>query len=173
MKGGPKLLEFLQSTVFVTLVSVIGLFLILRWLLFRPVTEVLDKRADRIKSDIEIARKNREESQKIKDELNERLDKAKDEAKAIIENAIQKGQQSREEILKEAKEDSEKIIERARKEIELETSRAITQLKEEVAILATMVASRVLEENLSPEKNNQIVNSVIEGMGETYEKYHR
>lgn len=160
-------------TIVSTLISVIGLFLILRWLLFRPITEVLDKRADRIKSDIEIARKNREESQKIKEELDKRLENAKDEARSIIESAISKGQASREEIINEAKIESEKIIERAKREIDLETKRAITQLKEEVAVLATMVATKVLQENISPKKSDELINSVIEGMGETYEKYHR
>ncbi|SET16496.1 F0F1 ATP synthase subunit B [Anaerobranca gottschalkii] len=167
------MLEYLFSTVFFTLVSVVGLFLILRWLLFRPVTEVLDQRANRIKSDIEIARKNREEAEKIKAELEERLEKAKDEAKEIIEKAVSRGNEAKEEIIKEAKKEAEKILERARKEIQLEKARAVTQLKDELAILSTMIASKVIEENLTKEKNDHLISKVIEGMGESYEKYHR
>ncbi|SHJ80618.1 ATP synthase F0 subcomplex B subunit [Anaerobranca californiensis DSM 14826] len=167
------MLEILFSTIIFTLVSVVGLFLILRWLLFRPVTEVLDKRADKIKSDIETARKNREEAERIKAELEDRLEKAKDEAKEIIEKAVSKGNEVKEEIIKEAKKEAERILERARKEIELEKARAVTQLKDELAILSTMIASKVIEENLTKERNEHLISKVIEGMGETYEKYHR
>lgn len=167
------MLDILFSSITIVAINVIVLFLILRWLLFKPVTEVLDKRTEKIKSDLDVAKRNREEADKLKTELDHRLENAKGEAKAIIESAIAKGQEERLEIISESKKDAEKIIQRAKNEIELERNKAIAYLKEEVAVLASMIASKVVEDTISPLKSAELIDGVIEGMGQTYEKYHR
>ncbi|QNO15171.1 F0F1 ATP synthase subunit B [Alkalicella caledoniensis] len=154
-------------------INIIALFLILRWLLFKPVTEVLDKRTEKIRSDLDMAKNNREEADKLKEELNNRLENAKGEAKTIIDSAVAKGLEERAEIVREAKIEADKIIQRAKNEIELERNKAITYLKEEVAVLASMIASKAVEDSISPKKSAELINGVIEGMGESYEKYHR
>ncbi len=167
------MLESKLAVILFTLANIIGLFLILRWLLFKPVTEILDKRTEKIRSELDITKNNKEESERLRNELNERLDNAKNEAKGIIENAIAKGQEAREEIVQEARQEAEKIIQRAKNEIELERNKAIAQLKEEVAVLSALIATKVVGDTISPKRSAELIDGVIEGMGETYEKYHR
>ena len=77
-------------------------FLILLWLLnkllFKSLVSYLDKRQDIIKSDLELAKSNKLESEKIIEKQNESLQQALLEAKSIREKAEDSSKKEREKF---------------------------------------------------------------------------
>ncbi|WP_427337917.1 F0F1 ATP synthase subunit B [Caloranaerobacter sp. DY30410] len=154
------------SSLVMQIIATIVLFLVLRHFLFKPVTEFLNARKEKIASDLLAANKNKEEAQNLKREYEMKIEASKKEAQEIIEAARRRGEEVREEIIKEAKKEAEAIIEKARKEIEREREKAVEELKEEVVTIAMLAASKVIDKNLDAKAHKEIINKFINEVGE-------
>lgn len=154
------------SSLIMQITATIILFLILRHFLFKPVTEFLNARKEKIANDLETANKNKEEAQNLKSEYEMKIEASKKEAQGIIEAARRRGEEVREEIIMEAKKEAEAIIEKARKEIEREREKAVEELKEEVVTIAMLAASKVIDKNLDINAHKEIINKFINEVGE-------
>jgi len=153
-------------TFLIQIINIIVLFLILRKLLYKPVTDLLEKRKEDIKNNISEAERQRAEAMELKAKYEEYISRMKEEAEEIIRNASKKGEERKEEIIKEAKEEAERIIARARLEITREKEKALAELKEEVVNLAIMSATKVIEKNLDEAKHRELIKNFINEVGE-------
>ena len=85
------------------LTSTLILFLIVRHFLYKPATELLAARSDKVYEEMAETKKQKEEAEATKREYEARLDQAKEESRTIVENAKQRGEQLKDEIIQEAK----------------------------------------------------------------------
>ena len=142
-------------------------FLVLIWLLYRfayrPVLNMLDTRAERIRTSMEQA-------EQIKRELNEArqsaegiLNEARREAEQLRGQTQQQGQRMIAAAQAEAREQREKMIADARAQIQAETENAKQQLRQEVGRLAILAATRVIgqELNTSPALHQQLIDDAL------------
>ncbi|WP_350343527.1 F0F1 ATP synthase subunit B [Proteinivorax tanatarense] len=164
------MLDFLPESILFIFINVIIIYLLLRWLLFKPVNKVLDDRSQRIKRDIETAEAKRKDAEQTQKEFEEKMAKASEKAQSIIDEAVKKGQEKQEELIEEGKKEHNKLLKRARHEIELERNKAIAQLKDEISTMSINVAEKIVKHSMSTEESNRLVSEVIEGMGEAYEQ---
>ena len=107
-----------------------------------PVTEMMEKRANKIANDI---------------------DSAEDARKKAEELAAQ-----REEALKDSHVEASKIIDRAKhakKDIEQQRQEAMSGIKNDVAELSIEIASKIIQKELNAEDQKALVDSYIEGLG--------
>lgn len=141
-------------------------FFILLWILkkfaFKPILQTLDEREKTIRTAVEEAAKTHEEYQRISDKRKQVLTEADNQAKEIIN-------QSREIALKNAKmiqdrtrEEADIIMENAHREIEAEQEKAAVYLREKSVDAAVALASRILRENIDPEKHKKINDNLID-----------
>ena len=100
------------------------LLFLLSKLLFRPITEFLDKRRQDIEDDIEEGKKTREEADSVLSSYQEKLEGADREAMEVKFEAHNEGLKEREKIIRRAEDDAMKILNRAQDEIRLEEKRA-------------------------------------------------
>ena len=105
------------------IIAILFLWLIASNKLFNPVRKMLKDRQDRIKADIEDARKDKEDASKLREEYEERLKDIDKEAEQILAEARAKALKNEEQIVSRAKEEAALIIDRANKEAELEKRR--------------------------------------------------
>src|SRR5690606_33306666 len=112
-----------------SLVMFIILFLLLRKYAFGPLMGVMEKRARQIEDDLENAKQNRLEAEKLLEEQRAELAQARQEAKAIIDNARTTSEKQAEEIIQAAREEVEQYKQVARQEIEREREKAIEALR--------------------------------------------
>ncbi|WP_353893156.1 F0F1 ATP synthase subunit B [Proteinivorax hydrogeniformans] len=164
------MLDFLPESILFIFVNIILIYLLLRWLLFKPVNKMLDDRSQRIKRDIEVAENKRKEAEQTQKEFEQKMAKASEEAQAIIDKAVKKGQEKQEELIEEGKKEQSKLLKRAKQEIELERSKAVSQLKDEISTMSLMVAEKIVKHSMTAEESNKLVSEVIEGMEDAYEQ---
>lgn len=147
------------------IVNLLVLYAILKRVLFKPVTEHMEKRANSIREAIDNADKSRAEAAEMKNKYDEQLKSAKVEADRIINEARNRGTREYEAIVGNARQDAETILTRSREEIERERAQMIKDIKNQVATLALAAASKVLEANMDTESNRKLVDRFVEEEG--------
>nr|WP_249316539.1 F0F1 ATP synthase subunit B [Bacillus sp. FJAT-50079] len=148
----------------------IAAFLVLMYLLKKvawgPLMGIMIKREEHIANEIEAAEKSRIESNKLLEEQRALLKEARQEAQAMIESSKEHGEAQREEIIQTARQEAERIKESALLEINQQKEQAIGALREQVASLSVLIASKVIEKELNEEDQQQLINEYIQRAGE-------
>ncbi len=147
-------------------INIFILFTVFSYLFFEPVREMLDKRRDKIKTDIDSALQDKEDAKALKEEYELKLKNVDKEAEEILGAARKKALKREDEIIAEAKAEADKIKERARKEMELERKQAADDMKKEMVELATMIAGSVVAKSVNFQVQKQLVEETLREMGD-------
>ncbi len=142
------------------------LFFILKKLLFKPVSEFMEKRKAEIAGSIKEAEMKNEEAEKYKSEYITKIEASQEEGRQIIKDAARKAEARADEIIKAAEKEAVEIKQRAELDIQREKEKAINVLKEDIASLAMLAASKVVKEDLDGDKHNTLVRKFIDEVGE-------
>ncbi|NLK98129.1 MAG: ATP synthase F0 subunit B, partial [Epulopiscium sp.] len=103
---GGSLLSFDKQFLFslgVQLINTLILFFVLTKLLFKPVSNFMQKRAERIQSQLEQAKAEEENALKLKAEYESKLQDIKKEADAILKEAREKALKQESSIIEQAR----------------------------------------------------------------------
>jgi len=159
------LVEF-NIAFFMQIANTLILFIALKHLLFKPVTEFMDKRTQGIESAIEEAELKNKESDRLKAEYEEKMKEIKKERNQIVAEATRNAELRSEEILTAADQEAKKILEKARVEIDREKQKMMNELKGEISTLALLAAGKVIEKDLNPQTHQQMIQQFIDKAGE-------
>ena len=160
------MLESLNEMKFILVaLNLIILYIVLRKLLFKPVTEFMEKRTNSIKNSLEDAAKQKAEAAEMKRSYEEQLKGAKAEGERIVSEAVLKAGREHDKLVVEARKEAESILARAREEIEHERVQMIKDVRGQVAGLALAAASKVIEANMDNESNRVLVDKFIDEAG--------
>lgn len=146
-------------------INLIILYLFLRKILFKPVTQFMENRTKAIKDSIENAERTKSEAAQLKQQYVDQLNTAKGQGEAIIEESRIKAEKEYDRIIAAARRDSENILEKAREEITLEREQMLKEVRAHVAGLALAAASKVIEANMDTETNRVLVDRFIDEAG--------
>ena len=141
-------------------------FLLLVYLLKKfawgPIIGALEKREAQVETDKQTAAQARQSAEALKKELDERLEQISNEAAQKLSAAVKTGELQKEQILAQAKEQSDRLIEQAAQQIQAEKIKAMEDVRDEIASLSVLAASRVVERNLTQTQADEIVTQVLE-----------
>jgi F-type H+-transporting ATPase subunit b len=147
------------------MINVFVLFLLLKKYLFGPVTEIMEKRTNAVKASLDEADNKNKEASMLKSEYEDALKNAQDRAVGIISNARQKALEEHDRMLLQTKEEAAKLIEDAKKTIETEKKLSIQAAQSEIAGIAMLAASKVLQKNVDENTGRQIINDFLAEAG--------
>lgn len=152
------------------IINTIILYLILKKLLFKPVTEFMAARQSAIETSIQEADDKNTQADKLMQEYHLKLAGAQDEGREIIKDASKRAEERANEIVKSAQDEAIKVKERAEAEIKREQQKAVNALKDEVASMAVAAAGKIINKNLDAKEHSQLINEFIDEVGEA--KWH-
>jgi len=155
------MLAFNFSTFLITIINVGILFLVLRKVLFKPVTAFMEGRTGKIQQQIEEAGKDREAAKALLAEYRGRLDKAEEEAARVIEAARTSARKEADRIIAEGKEAAGALMSEARKQIALEESAAWADFRKEAAVLVASAAGKLAARDFSREDDRHYAESLL------------
>lgn len=144
------------------LVSFAILFVILTFLLYRPVRRILDERSNRIKESMEQAEQIKVKMAETEERVREQLEAARREGQTVMAQAGQMGERVKEEARLEARREAESIMARGRVEIDRERDEAIEDLRRQFVELAILAAEKVINETLDKERHRRLIDEVLE-----------
>lgn len=146
--------------------AVFVMFTFLSYLLFNPAREMLKKRQDKIKDDIDTANKDKEDAAALKARYDEKIRQIDKEAEEILSEARQKALQNEAKILEDAKEEADRIIARANAQIELERKAAADDMKREMVQIASLMAEKVVAGAVDTKFQDSLVDETLKGIGD-------
>ena len=149
------------------IVAVFALFLVASHLLFNPVREMMQKRQERIKTELDTAASDMEEAKALREEYEAKLKDIDKEAEAILAEARKKALANENKIVADAKEEAARIIERANVEAELEKKKAADDVKREMVVLASMMAGKVVNAAVDTTVQDSLIEETLKEIGES------
>jgi len=150
----------------VSLANLVILFLIIKKFLYKPVKKMLATRQNTIDNEYSEASKAKTEALQNKNMYESKLSEAKSEAEGIIQSAVNTAKQRENEIIADAKLKAEGIVRKAESDAELELKKAEESIKTEIVGVSTVIASKILERELSEDDNKALVDSFIDELGD-------
>ena len=147
-------------------IAVFVMFLFLSYMLFNPAREMLKKRQDKVKDEIDSAEKSKEDAAKLKEEYENRLREIHKEEDAILGAARNKALDNEAMIIEDAKAEAANIIARANKQAELEMKKAQDEIKKEIISVAALVAEKVVSDKIDIEIQDSLIDDTLKEIGE-------
>ncbi|NLJ87889.1 MAG: F0F1 ATP synthase subunit B [Epulopiscium sp.] len=166
---GGSLLSFDKQFLFsliIQLINTLILFFVLGKLLFKPLTNFMEKRSERIKEQIDFAKSEEEKALKLKEEYEAKLQKIQEEADAILKEAREKALRKEDSIIEEARKESEIIRNRALADIEREKAKVQDEMKKEIIEIASLIAEKFVAESIDEQKQKALIDEAISKMGD-------
>ena len=142
--------------IFVLVLIVLGKF---AW---GPILDALQKREQFIHDSLAQAKKDREEAEASLKEYVQKLQQAKAEASALVEEGRRDAEVLGRKIGEDAKAEADRMVERARREITVATETAVSELYSLSSKLATDVASRVIQKELTGTDHERLIAEAID-----------
>lgn len=146
--------------------AIFVLFLIVGNKLFNPIRSVLQKRQDKIRTELETAASDMDRAKELKEEYEEKLKTIDKEADTILGDARKRALANENRIVAEAKEEAARIVERARVEAELEKQKAADEIKKQMVSIASMMAGKVVRETMDVKLQDNLVEETLKEIGE-------
>ena len=149
-----------------TLIAVFVLFLGGSFFFFNPARKFLEKRKQGIADDIESARKEKEEAERLKSEYEDKLKNVDTEVEGILSDARQRALANENRIVADAREEAGKIIDNAHREANLEKLKVADEVKEEVINVAGAMAGKIVASSMSEAEQKRLLDETLKGIGE-------
>ena len=153
-----------------TLVSFFLLLVLLKKVAYPQIFKAMKKREETIQQQLEEAQKTKTAAEKILEDYKRQLAEARAESQNLMNEGKALGESMRKEIIQKAQEESNQIVKRAQEEIELQKQKALLELREKVADLSIMAASKIINKSLNSEDNRRLVEEYVSKVGELYGK---
>lgn len=150
----------------ITMLAMFAMFVLLSYLLFNPARNLLQKRQDGIREQMDTAKRQKEEAMQFKAEYDEKLKNVEKEAEEILTQTRKKAQKKESEIVNEAKVEAVRVLERANREVELEKSKVKDEVKQEMISVATAMAGKIVATSLDEKEQSQLIADTLEEMGD-------
>jgi len=161
------MLDF-SVTFIIAIINITILFLILRKILFKPVTKFMADRAKSVLDSIDQADKDKAQAKTLLAEYEGKLKNADAEADEIIRAARKTANAEAERIIAAGKSAAETMQANARREIQAEREAALAQFKAEAALLVIAAASRLLGRELQTDDNRRYANMLMDELSLQY-----
>ncbi|MED4611380.1 F0F1 ATP synthase subunit B [Bacillus subtilis] len=160
-------LSFNGGDILFQLLAMLILLALLKKYALGPLLNIMKQREDHIAGEITSAEEKNKEAQQLIEEQRVLLKEARQESQTLIENAKKLGEKQKEEIIQDARAESERLKEAARTEIVKEKEQAVSALREQVASLSVMIASKVIEKELDEQAQEKLIQDYLKEVGES------
>jgi len=144
-----------------TIITFLVLLTILAKFAWGPLLRALESRQETIRKSLDDAQAAKQELERLQLESAQIIRQARVEAEAIISQTRTDAGRLREEMRQKAKSEADTIVKNAERQIQLETTRALQQIRHEAIDLSVMIASKIIQRNLSKEDNERLIEEAL------------
>jgi len=144
-----------------TILTFLVLVALLAKFAWRPLLAALDSRQNAIRKSLEDAQQARQDLERLNQESAQILNRARAEADQIIVSGRSDAERLREDVRQKARSEADAIVKNAERQIQLETARALQQIRSEAVDLSVMIASKLIQRNLSKEDNERLIEEAL------------
>ena len=140
-------------------------FLVLLTLLWKyawgPLLRALESRQESIRQSLDDADRAKRELAQVQEESAAIVAKARIEADAIISASRVAAATLQDELRQKARAEADTIVQNAQRQIQQERDQALAQIRTEAVDLSLMIASKLIQRNLSKEDNEALIDAAL------------
>lgn len=131
-------------TVVFTIINLFITYIILKYLVFKPILRLLNKRRELVEAELADADNKAKEAKVLLGEATDRIETSKNEAASIISEARVQADRQGLTIVDSAHKEANTIVARASEDAKRMHNAMLDQMRDEVADLAVSIASKVV-----------------------------
>ncbi len=150
-------------TMVTQLLATLLIFLMFKKFLWKPVHEILAKRAQAMQGELEDARQTRAAAENYLAQAKGKVEEAQVTSKQIVSAARDEADKLRESIVSDADARAKSRIEAAEAEIAQKEREMRAELQDEVADLALLATEALLHEKVDEKRDREFVESFLKG----------
>lgn len=158
----PEAMASYLVTMIVTGLSLLIIYIIVKKLLYKPITEMIDKRKALIEKQLREAEEKTAASVKNAKEARAKLDAAQADAAKIVSEANSRALLEADRVVKNARMEALKNSKRADEELRQERNTMLHEVRSEVTSLSMAIATKLVGESVNNEETRQKVNKWID-----------
>jgi F-type H+-transporting ATPase subunit b len=143
------------------LANLVILLLALRVFLYRPVLNMLDERAAKIRQGLEDAEAASQTAAQAQAEYEKCIEQAQREAQGILDQAREEARQLREKALADAQREAQELLEKSRQAAEMDRRKALRAERTQLADLVVAAASKVIDQALDDQGHKRLVEQFL------------
>ena len=151
----------LGSAVWSIVLFVVLLFVLSKYV-WPPILKGLQEREGKIRADLEHAEASARQAEQTLREYQARLSAAQQEAQQVIERSREDARKLADQLRQRTEEDINQLRQRAEGELTNAKQRAINELYAEAGLIATHIAGRILQRELSPEDQKRLIDETLD-----------
>jgi len=155
------MLDF-SVTFIITIINITILFFILKAVLFKPVTKLMEDRAKRVQDTIEQAQKDKDEAMNLLAKYQDKIRNAEAEAREILKTASENAERQAQLIIAEGRQEAQDTVNSALKQIEMERQAALAKFKLEAATLVIAVSAKLASKDFSGDDSRRYANMLLD-----------
>lgn len=152
-----------------TLLATTILFLILRHFLFKPVTNLLEKRRNYIESGVANKVEAEKQLEKINEDYELKMIEAREESSEIISSARKYSEELKSKAVAESKALAQQEYDKGIRNLENERIKTMKSMNDEIVEIAMAATEKVLREKSTNESDKKMVQSLILDLEKSHE----
>lgn len=168
-----EFLEFISivpTNTFIAIANLIITFFILKKLLFKPVTKILQERQAQVDALYEVAETAKAEAEQVQQEYSGKIAEADAEVERIITDGRARAAGIEREANETAKAQASHILSKAEQDAKLLQKQAVKELQSELSEMAVELASKVAEKEINADDHVALIEGFLVSVkGETHE----
>ena len=157
--ASPTIWVFLSVVIFFAGLAYFGIY--------KKIAGSLDERADKIRTELDEARRLREEAQTLLASYQRKQKEAEDQADHIVKQARKDAEAMAEQARKDLKERLERRAALAEAKIANAEAQALSDVKAKAAQMAIQTAEKLLDENMTAANHTALVKKGIDNLSST------
>jgi len=153
-------------TALFVLLNTLTIYFVAKKFLFGPVMKIIHDRQQEIDDVFAQAQSAQDSAKALESEYQTKLETAQETSDRLVKEAVERGKSREEEIIRQANREADAIREKASADIAREKKQAVSEAKNEISSLAMEIAGKVVGQSLDAARQEQLVDSFLEELGE-------
>ena len=142
------------------------LMLLVKHYAWGPVSDMMEKRRQKIIDDLDSAASDRKKAETLANEREAALKDSRQEATKILSDAKENAQKTSSENVANANTDAASIRKKAEEDAKKAKTEALDAARDQVADISVAIAEKIIAKNLSAEDQKDLVNQFIKGLND-------
>ena len=138
------------------IINIVILFVIVRFLAYKPVRKFLDARKKRLEDEKAAVESKAGEAQAMCEEYEKKLSEVEAARAEAVRAGEKEGQQRADELVRNAKKDADRLLSDAKQAIAAKEAESAESMRDSVVELSVSIASKVIGRNINDEDNKRL-----------------
>ena len=151
----------LVATMGIQLLNIALLTFVLAWFLYRPVRKFMLARSERIRTEVDAVRRDRDEALELKEKYEALVTGIEAEREEVLHQAYKKAVEKSDQMLFDARRESELVVDRAMQQYEAEKKSQHDETKRQIVEISVTLAGRIIEHHMDRELHDRLFDEAL------------